>query len=133
MRRRAEKMAEQVVQVGGFRADGSFNEHGDWRDPGYVNGHVYRLVHQLRDRRIGTAEAEREAVSLKIAYGTSAYEAIRRQGYGIDGHWCRGYWERGMEAQCASDHRGVPSPEAVAEVMRQAMAALGQSTQGGMA
>jgi hypothetical protein len=122
---------------GAFLSDGRYFEEGDWRHRGHIDGLVRALVRQRRQGRLSVELAVRaiEAASATEAFPsvtawemagswplvpttTGAEEAVKREGRGIDGHWCGERWLDGPEHLCTeTGHRAVPMPSGMVQAL----------------
>ena len=123
---------------GAFRFDGSFNAAGGLRDRGHVDGLARALIAQRRRGELSLVLAHRAIVAAEaqaafpnahqwercsdwaLAWAsTSAEEAVKREGRGVNGHWCGERWIEGHEHECADQrHRVRPDAEAVRKLLR---------------
>jgi hypothetical protein len=128
MRTTREEKADVHTAPGAFTGDGSWYEDGELSHQGAIHRFVAALVRQRRDGRLTAEQAARaiEAASATQAFpcwrqwlegplwalawtSSSAEEAVKREGRGVDGHWCGERWAAGAEVACQdARHHSVP-------------------------
>ena len=145
MRSSAKSKSTDPRSPGAFLSDGSFSEKAELRHRGHIHGLVRALVTQRRDGAlyVAIAVAAIRAANADLAFpnigqwesvnswplcqaSTSAEEAVKRAGFGTDGHWCAGRWAAGPTVDCHENaHRAVRCPPACQVALDEAFAALG--------
>ena len=111
----------QPLAPGAFRADGSHDDDAMLGQRGPVDSFIRALVRDRRRGRLTPGQASNaiNATSYSGAFpsvaqwatlevwscawtGSAAEEAVKREGRGVDGHWCGERFSAGAERDCGN-------------------------------
>ena len=111
---------------GAFLEDGSYFDGGSMAHRGHLDGLVRALIRRRRETRLTPQDAAMAIEAANAVYAfpshfqwktgimangdpvgwptawaqTAAEEAVKREGRGVDGHWCGDRWMSGTERDC---------------------------------